>query len=316
MGKTILAIVVPCYNEEDVLNVTAEKLQGLLSSLIRSGKIHEKSFICFVDDGSADSTWSNIQMLHQNGAPVKGIKLSRNWGHQRALLAGVLEIKDKADCIVTIDADLQDDFNVIEDMIEQFHRGCAIVYGVRNNRDVDHPLKRNSAQLFYLLLKLLGVNTIYNHADFRLTSRKVIEELSGFKEVNLYLRGLFPLIGLKSSTVFYERKPRRAGESKYPFRKMASFAWDAVTSFSTFPMRLILSLGIFVFFISFLLMAWAFILALQGVTIPGWASTVIPIYLLGGLQMACLGLLGEYIGKIYAEVKSRPRYIVEEELMD
>ncbi|MDY6950052.1 MAG: glycosyltransferase family 2 protein [Thermodesulfobacteriota bacterium] len=314
MNRPRLSIVVPCYNEEDVVDMASKKLLEVVNHLVEKGKIDEKSYILFVDDGSSDRTWPIIRDLNQTNQAVKGLRLSANCGHQKALLAGLLNTRNRCDCVVTIDADLQDDVTVIEKMVDKYIQGNDIVYGVRKGRKVDSLFKRTTAQCFYAFLSFLDVKTVYNHADFRLISKKIVAELSKFREVNLYLRGIFPLLGFRTSEVYYERKGRTAGVTKYPLRKMLSFAWDSVTSFSIFPMRLILVFGIIVLSISFVLFLWAFGLALIGKSIPGWASTVIPIYVLGGLQMAGIGLLGEYIGKIYGEVKSRPRFIIDEEL--
>ena len=314
MKKPKLALVLPCYNEEEVINITSKKIIEVLNDLIRKRKVDESSFVCFVDDGSIDNTWILIKALHQRNQEIKGIKLARNFGHQKALLAGLLGVKENSDCIITLDADLQDDVNKIEEMVNKYHEGYDIVYGVRNKRNVDSLFKRITAKLYYKFLQLLKVETINNHSDFRLVTNKVVNELSKFREKNLYLRGIIPLIGYKSSVVYYERKKRTAGETKYSIIKMLSFAWDGITSFSVFPMRLILVFGLIVLTISFVLFLWAFILALMDKSIPGWASTVIPMYVLGGLQMAGIGLLGEYIGKTYSEVKSRPRFVIEEEI--
>ncbi|MFC1669728.1 glycosyltransferase family 2 protein [Spirochaetota bacterium] len=309
-----LCILIPCYNEEEIIKYSSGKLFKILTSLVSKKKILKSSYLCFVDDGSIDKTWELIKEIGKKNKSIKGLKLSRNYGHQSALLAGLLTQKDKSDCVITIDADLQDDVSVIEDMIDEYYKGNSIVYGIRKSRDVDSVFKRFTAQFFYKLLNFLKVKTVYNHADFRLTDKKILNELSKFNEVNLYLRGLFPLIGLKSSSVYYERKKRTAGITKYPFRKMLLFAWDGITSFSFSPMRLILLLGVFIFIISSSFGLWAIILLIIGKSIPGWASTVIPIYFFGGLQLMCIGILGEYIGKIYAETKSRPRYIIDEEV--
>ena len=315
MKKPKLALVLPCYNEEEVINITSKKIIEVLNDLIRKRKVDELSFVCFVDDGSSDNTWVDIKTMHQRYQEIKGIKLSRNFGHQKALLAGLLSVKGNSDCIITMDADLQDDVNKIEEMVNKYNEGYDVVYGVRNKRKVDGFFKRITAKLYYKFLQLLRVKTINNHSDFRLVSKKVANELSKFREKNLYLRGIIPLIGYKSSVVHYERKKRTAGETKYSITKMVSFAWDGITSFSVFPMRLILIFGLIVLTISFVLFLWAFILALMDKSIPGWASTVIPIYVLGGLQMAGIGLLGEYIGKTYSEMKSRPRFLIEEEIL-
>lgn len=308
-----LGIVVPCYNEEEVLPETARRLLALHSRLTSTGQIKAESKIFFVDDGSKDRTWSIIEKLSRRHPCIAGIKLARNCGHQHALLAGLFTAE--GDALVSIDADLQDDVRVIEKMVTDFHHGVDIVFGVRKHRDSDSFLKRATAQTFYRLMNLLGAESIYNHADYRLMSRRAIEELMQFKEVNLFLRGLVPLIGLKSSVVYYDRSERFAGESKYPFKKMIALALDAITSFSIVPLRLITLAGFLVFLATIIIMLWVFYVrffTLQA--IPGWASTVLPIYFISGIQILCIGVIGEYLGKIYGEVKQRPRYIIEKQV--
>ena len=308
-----LGIVVPCYNEEEVLPETARRMLALHSGLVSADRIDADSKIFFVDDGSNDRTWSIIEELSQQHANIAGIKLARNCGHQHALLAGLYTAE--GDALVSIDADLQDDVSVIETMVEDFHNGVHIVYGVRKQRDSDSFLKRVTAQTFYRLMKLLGAESIYNHADYRLMSRRAIEELKQFKEVNLFLRGLVPLIGFNSSIAYYDRAERFAGESKYPLKKMIALALDAITSFSIVPLRLITLTGFLVFFATILIMIWVFYVRLFTTSaVPGWASTVLPIYFISGIQILCIGVIGEYLGKIYSEVKQRPRYIIEKQV--
>ena len=312
--KTKLCIVVPCYNEEAVLDITAKTLLNFLDKVIAKNKISEESFICFVNDGSRDRTWDIIKELSEKNKNIKGIKFSTNFGHQNALLAGITRMMDKSDCIVTIDADLQDDVNVIEEMVDRFNEGNEIVYGVRSDRGSDSFFKKFTAEFFYKMMIAMKVKTVFNHADFRLASRRVLNEFARFNEVNLFLRGIFPSLGFKSTDVYYKRAERFAGETKYPLKKMLEFAWNGITSFSEFPLRMIFSLGVITFFISIVLMFWAFLPILEGESVHGWASTVLPIFFFGGLQMISLGLIGEYIGKIYKEIKARPRFIIEEEV--
>jgi len=310
----VLAVVVPAYNEEPVLEETAAKLVSTLDELRAKSKIHPSSFIYFVDDGSRDRTWEIIENLHRAKGVVKGLRLSRNAGHQNALLAGLLEVRNRMDCVVTIDADLQDDLSIIESMVDHFSAGHDIVYGVRKERNEDSFFKKYTALFFYRLMQWMGVELIYNHADYRLASRRVIDCLSDFREVNLFLRGIFPLIGFSSAEVYYDRKKRLAGESKYSFRKMISFALNGITSFSVTPLRVVTITGFLISFVTLLMSIWVLLGFLRGMTVPGWASTVLPFYLLGGFQILSIGLIGEYIGKIYKEVKARPRFIKETEL--
>lgn len=305
-----LQIVVPCYNEEAVLAESCRQFENLLVRLIEAGKIAPASQIVFVDDGSRDRTWLLIEEEAAKRTHVAGIKLSRNRGHQNAVLAGLMWTT--ADMVITIDADLQDDINVIETMIDKYLQGNEVVYGVRNDRSSDSVFKRNSAEYFYKLLAWFGVDLIHNHADFRLMSRKVLDALREYTEVNLYLRGIIPLIGFKAATVEYVRKERFAGETKYPLKKMLKLAGEAITSFSTVPLQMITMLGFVVFGCSLLVGAWVIWIALfTKNAVPGWASTVFPLTLLGGIQLLCLGVIGEYLGKIYGETKSRPRYFIE-----
>lgn len=310
MLVTTLSIVVPCYNEQEVLGETAKRLLILLGDLAEHGKITKLSRVYFVDDGSSDQTWAIVESLVAQDERIIGIKLSRNQGHQNALLAGLFTAL--GDAVVTIDADLQDDVNVIKEMVEEFRRGTDIVYGVRKARGEDGAFKRASAQLFYRLMHAMGAESIYNHADFRLMSRRAIHGLGGFREVNLFLRGIVPLIGLRSANVYYDRTERFAGTSKYPFWKMVAFAVEGITSFSVVPLRLITLTGFIVFLLTCLLSAW--VLWARFFTdraLPGWASTVLPLYFVSGVQILCLGVIGEYVGKIYNEVKARPRYMID-----
>lgn len=306
-----VGIVVPCYNEEEVLKDTANQLTAELNRLISNGVADEQSFILFVDDGSRDNTWNLIAQLNQENSLIKGLKLAGNVGHQNALYAGLMKAKELVDCAISIDADLQDDISVFEEMIKEFVKGNDIVYGVRDSRQSDTFFKRNTALLFYKILEKLGVKSVYNHADFRLASNRVLHSLSQFQEYHLFLRGIFPAMGYSSSKVFYERKKRLAGESKYPFFKMLGFAWDGITSFSSVPMHLVTITGAIIFIATFLMSCWAWVTLFMGKTIPGWTSTVLPIYFLGGIQIFLIGIIGEYVGKIFNEVKRRPRYIVD-----
>lgn len=305
-----LGIVVPCYNEEAVLPETARRLIQLLQQMQVDGAAAAGSQVVFVDDGSSDRTWPMIEEMAANDAQVGGIKLSRNRGHQNALLAGLYTCD--ADILLSVDADLQDDIGVIPEMVQAYARGAQVVYGVRNNRSSDSFFKRASAQGFYRFINALGAESIYNHADFRLMSRRAVEALKSFREVNLFLRGMVPLIGFQSAIVYYTRSERFAGESKYPLRKMLALALDAVTSFSVAPLRFITGIGFLVFVLSILMGLWTIWVKLfTDHAVPGWASTMLPIYFLGGIQILCIGVLGEYLGKVYQETKGRPRYIIE-----
>ena len=305
-----LSIVVPCYNEEAVLPVTIQQLTKLLQYLIDKGKITSDSCIYYVDDGSRDQTWDLIETYAKTNSFVRGIKLSRNRGHQNALLAGLLTVKGEV--VISIDADLQDDLSAIEAMLDDYAAGYDIVYGVRSSRKTDTFFKNFTAIAYYRLLAVMGVEIIYNHADYRLMSRRVIEALKEFGEVNLFLRGIIPQLGFSHTIVYYERAERFAGESKYPLKKMLALAWQGITSFSDVPLKFITGLGLLVSLISFTVTIWAIWIKLfTEVAIPGWASTVLPIYFLGGIQLLCLGIIGEYLAKIYTETKRRPRYIIE-----
>lgn len=305
-----LGIVVPCYNEEAVLHETANRLLALLDRLVDAEKIAPESKIYFIDDGSKDRTWSIIDALAQKQPRIAGIKLSRNRGHQNALVAGLLTVD--GDAVVSIDADLQDDISVIEEMISEYNDGVDVVYGVRKKRETDTAFKRITAELFYKLINMLGAESILNHADYRLMSRRALEALQQFKEVNLFLRGIVPLIGFRSSIVYYDRGERLAGESKYPLKRMIALALDAVTSFSIVPLRIITFIGFSVFLLTILLTIWVlYIRFFTARAIPGWASTVLPIYFISGIQILCLGVIGEYVGKAYSEIKARPRFVIE-----
>ena len=310
-----LAIVVPCYNEEEVLKIASQALREVLADLIRKEKIAEDSFILFVNDGSKDCTWELIEEEHRAyPAQVCGVKLAGNVGHQFALTAGLLTAKDMSDVTVSIDADLQDDVAVIEEMIDKFHGGCDIVYGVRKERKTDTFFKRTTALAFYKLMAAMGVKTVYNHADFRLMSKRAVEEFSKYKETNLFLRGMMPLIGYQTDNVYYDRKERVAGESKYPLKKMLALAFNGISSFSVKPISLILAVGIFIIFISVIAAIYALISYFTGHVVPGWTSLILSIWFLGGFQLLAIGLVGQYIGKIYIEVKKRPRYNIEKVL--
>jgi glycosyltransferase involved in cell wall biosynthesis len=306
----VLAIVVPCYNEEEVLPDTAQRLSLLLAGLIRAGKISGSSQIYFVDDGSRDGTWRLISALASTHRQFCGIKLSRNRGHQNALIAGLFSAR--GDILVSVDADLQDDIEAIAEMIDKYRDGAEIVYGVRNARDTDTTFKRVTASAFYRLMRTLGAESVDNHADYRLMSRRAVECLREYPEVNLYLRGIVPLIGFKSAIVYYDRGKRVAGTSKYPLRKMLGLALDAITSFSVIPLRLVTLLGFTVAAGSMVVALWAlWVKFVADDAVPGWTSVVLPMYFLGGVQILCLGIFGEYLGKVYSEVKARPRYFIE-----
>ncbi|MCH5342583.1 MAG: glycosyltransferase family 2 protein [Acetatifactor sp.] len=310
-----LAIVVPCYNEEEVLKIASEALRGVLDDLVRKGKIGADSFVMFVNDGSKDRTWELIEEEHKkHPEQVFGLKLAGNVGHQFALTAGLITAKDLSDVTVSIDADLQDDTAVIEEMIDKFHAGCDIVYGVRRERKTDTFFKRTTAQGFYKVMELMGVKTVYNHADFRLMSKRAVEQFSQYKETNLFLRGMMPLIGYQTDMVYYDRKERVAGESKYPLKKMLALAFNGISSFSVKPISLILGVGMFIIFASILAAIYALISYFTGHVVQGWTSLILSIWFLGGVQLLAIGLVGQYIGKIYIEVKHRPRYNIEKVL--
>lgn len=311
----ILYIVIPCYNEETVLPVTNTLFLDKLCELISAGEISAESRILFVDDGSHDKTWTVITNLHRQNQYFEGLKLSRNRGHQNALLAGLMTAKDYADITISIDCDGQDDVGAMNDMLREYKDGAEIVYGVRAARDTDTKFKRNTAKGFYRILNFLGAEVVFNHADYRLMSRRALEGLAEFREVNLFLRGLIPLVGFKSSSVYYDRKERMAGESHYPLSKMLSLAFNGITSLSVRPLKMITGLGFFMSLISLLAVIVTVIIKLFGYTVQGWTSLLCVIFLLGGIQIFCLGVIGEYIGKMYAETKARPRYIIAEDTL-
>lgn len=310
-GNDILYLVIPCYNEEAVLHETAKQLLEKMNSMFERGMISRESKIMFVNDGSKDKTWEIIEELHASNPIYSGVKLSRNKGHQNALLAGLMTAKEKADMTISLDADLQDDADVIDQMVEKYYQGNDVVYGVRSARKTDTFFKKFTAQGFYKLMQAMGVEIVYNHADYRLMSKRAMEGLSQFKEVNLFLRGIVPLIGYKSDVVTYERHERFAGESKYPLKKMLAFATDGITSFSIKPIRLITTCGILIFAISLVMLLYFLIVHFMGRTVAGWTSMIVSIWAIGGLQLLAIGIVGEYIGKIYLETKERPKYIIE-----
>ncbi|MBR4412772.1 MAG: glycosyltransferase family 2 protein [Lachnospiraceae bacterium] len=307
----ILAIVVPCYNEEDMLPITFESLRAKLSDLISKGKISPESFLLFVDDGSKDKTWELIDNENKEHKEVRGLKLAGNVGHQFALTAGLNFAKDICDMSISIDADLQDDIEVFDEMVDDYHDGCDIVSGVRNKRKTDSFFKRFTAQTFYKVMNFFGAKTIYNHADFRLMSKRALEQFSKYGEENLYIRGIVPLIGYKTACVYYDRKVRVAGESKYPLKKMIALAIEGITSFSVKPIRYIVLLGIISVILSLAAFVYALVSFFLGIVEPGWTSLIVSIWFLGGVQLISIGLIGEYIGKIYMEVKRRPRYNID-----
>ncbi len=312
MKEDKLYIVVPCYNEEEMLPISSGVLIDKLRCMAERGVVSAESRVLFVDDGSRDRTWEIISKTAKENSEVIGLKLSHNRGHQNALLAGMTYASDKCDCVITIDADLQDDINVFEEFIEKYEAGCHVVYGVRSERKKDSAFKRATAQGFYKFMNAMGAESVYNHADYRLLSRKALEALLEYREINLFLRGVVPLVGFKSDKVYYGRKERVAGESKYPLKKMINFALDGITSFSVKPLRLISVLGMICSVLSIGGLLYALISYILGVAVAGWTAIVCSIWLLGGIQLLCLGVLGEYIGKIFSEVKARPRFFIEE----
>lgn len=315
--KNVLYMVIPCYNEEPVLNETTKRLKKKIESLINEGIISKQSKVLYVNDGSKDKTWELILEISKKDHLFTGISLSRNRGHQNALVAGLLEAKKYADMVISMDADLQDDIDAIDAMVNEYlNNGCDIVYGVRSSRKTDTFFKRFTAQGFYKFMKLMGVDIVFNHADYRLTSKRVLDNFENYKEVNLFLRGIFPLIGFKSTSVYYERQERFAGESKYPLKKMLDFAWDGITSFSVKPLRFICSLGFLVLLVSIVIMIYSFVQKICGHTVDGWTFLAISIWFIGGLQMISIGIIGEYVGKVYNETKMRPRYAIEYNLME
>ncbi len=309
-----LFVVIPCYNEEEVLCETAARLKNKIEILMRQGKISSDSQIVFVNDGSKDKTWDLITKLHREDNLYRGINLTRNRGHQNALLAGLMTVKSEADMVISMDADLQDDIDAMDEMVKKYLDGCDIVYGVRSNRKKDSFFKRFTAEGFYRLMKTLGVETVFNHADYRLMSKRALDGLAEFKEVNLFLRGMIPMIGYRTDTVFYERAERFAGKSKYPLKKMISFAFEGITSLSTKPIRMIAWLGFLVFFVSIVMLIYIVCRFFAGDTVTGWASVATSVWAIGGLLLLSIGVVGEYIGKIYLETKGRPRYLVAEYL--
>lgn len=311
-----LYLVLPCYNEEEVLPETSKQLLQKMTTLMQAGKISEKSRIVFVNDGSKDRTWEIISALHQENPIYQGITLSRNRGHQNALLAGLMTVKDHCDMTISLDADLQDDIDAIDQMVEKYDEGNDVVYGVRNARDTDTFFKKFTAEGFYKVMKHMGADVVFNHADYRLMSRRALDGLQSFKEVNMFLRGVVPLIGYRSDKVYYARKERFAGTSKYPLKKMLSFAWEGITSLSTKPIALITRLGMLIFFISIGMLVYFLIRHFTGATEIGWTSLAVSIWAIGGLQLLAIGIIGQYIGKVYLETKERPKFIVERYLSD
>ena len=310
-GNDILYLVIPCYNEEAVLHETAKQLLVKMNSMFDRGMISRESKIMFVNDGSRDKTWEIIRELHESNPIYSGVKLSRTKGHQNALLAGLMTAKEKADMAISLDADLQDDVDVIDKMVEKYYEGNDVVYGVRSARDTDTFFKKFTAEGFYKIMQAMGVEIVFNHADYRLMSKRALEGLSEFREVNLFLRGIVPLIGYKSDIVTYERHERFAGESKYPLKKMLAFATDGITSFSIKPIRMITTCGFLIFAISLIMLIYFLVVHFMGRTVHGWTSTIVSIWAIGGLQLLAIGIVGEYIGKIYLETKARPKYIIE-----
>ena len=313
---TKLYLAIPCYNEEEVLRDSAEKLRIKYKKMMDEGKITSDSKIVFIDDGSKDKTWNIIEELHNENPVFQGIKLSRNRGHQNALLGGLMTLKDKAEAVISIDADLQDDIDTFDEMVAKYEEGCDVVYGVRSKRETDTFFKRFTAEAFYKILNKMGAKVIFNHADFRLMSRRALEAFSLYKETNIFLRGMVPLVGFKSDIVTYERSERLAGESKYPLKKMLALAWEGITSMSIQPIRLITGLCAIVFAVSIIMIIYTLVSFFIGAAVSGWASMLCSIWAIGGLQLLAIGIIGEYIGKIYLETKRRPRYIIEEYLED
>lgn len=314
--KDILYLIIPCYNEEEVLHETAKRLFQKINTMITNELISDKSKILFVNDGSKDKTWSIIDELHCKNDIFSGINLSRNRGHQNALLAGLMTAKEYCHMTISLDADLQDDVDVIDKFVEQYYDGCDIVYGVRSSRQTDTFFKRTTALAFYKFMSTLGADMVYNHADYRLMSKRALESLAEYKEVNLFLRGMIPLIGYKYSTVEYERHERFAGESKYPLKKMIAFALDGITSLSIKPIRIITGLGFTIFFLSVIALIYSIVVKFTGSTVTGWTSLTLSIWMLGGIQLLSLGVIGEYVGKIYNETKRRPRFIISDKLIN
>ncbi len=311
-----LYLVIPCYNEQEVLHETARQLKEKMESLKSRNMISDKSRIVFVNDGSKDNTWQIIEELHQSDSIFRGIKLSRNKGHQNALMAGLMTVKNECDAAISLDADLQDDINAIDAMVEKFSEGCDIVYGVRSARKTDTFFKKFTAESFYKIMEKMGVEVTYNHADYRLMSKRALDALEQFKEVNLFLRGIVPMIGYKTDCVYYERKERFAGESKYPLKKMIAFAMEGITSLSIKPIGMITALGVGIFTISIIMLIYFLVRHFIGQTVEGWTSLAVSVWAIGGLQLLAIGIIGEYIGKIYLETKARPKFIIEKYLKD
>ena len=316
MKIPVLYIVIPCYNEQEVLPVTSGMFLEKIKSLIEKGRVAPESRVVFVNDGSKDNTWNLIQELAKSDAHFEGVCLSRNRGHQNALLGGLMTVKDRCDITISIDCDGQDDINAMDAMVDAYWDGCEVVYGVRSKRDTDTFFKRFTAEGFYKLMNWMGAQVVFNHADYRLMSSRVLNEFANFKEVNIFLRGMVPLVGFKSTSVYYERAERIAGESHYPLKKMLALAFDGITSLSVKPIRLITGFGALISVISFLGVIWAVVEAILGSTVAGWASTTSIVCFMGGIQLLCLGVIGEYIGKIYMETKHRPRFIIEKRTWD
>ena len=312
MDVDTLYIVIPCYNEEAVLPITAPLFKAQLDSMVDAGFVSSESRIMFVDDGSRDNTWQVISRLTSDDEIFRGLKLSRNRGHQNALLAGLMEARSLCDITISIDADGQDDIAAMTQMVEAYRNGAEVVYGVRSSRKTDSFFKRMTAEMFYRFLASMGAEVVFNHADYRLLSSRVLNEFASFKEVNLFLRGLIPLVGFNSTCVYYERHERMAGKSHYPLKKMLGLAVDGITSLSTKPLKIVMGLGLLVSLLSFIGVIWAVVSAVMGASIAGWASTICIICFIGGIQLICLGVVGEYVGKTYMEVKARPRYIISE----
>lgn len=312
----ILFMVVPCYNEQEVITETTNRLAQKYKELIEAGKIAPESKVLYVNDGSKDNTWEMIKDIHNKDKTFRGLCLSRNRGHQNAVLAGLMQAKEEADMVISMDADLQDDINAIDEMVDKFNEGYDVVYGVRDKRKTDTFFKRFTAQAYYKLLLKMGVDIVYNHADFRLMSKRVLDNLEDYKEVNLFLRGLVPMVGFPSTSVYYERHERFAGESKYPLKKMLHFAFDGITSLSIKPIRLITTLGLVIFMLSIGILIYSVVMHILGNTFAGWSSIMVSVWALGGLQILSIGIIGEYIGKIYLETKARPRFIIQEYLND
>lgn len=311
-----LYLVIPCYNEEEVLPETSKQLLAKMNSLIKSDKISDRSRIVFVNDGSKDRTWEMITKLHEKNKVFQGICLSRNRGHQNALLAGLMTVKEHCDMAISLDADLQDDIDAIDMMVEKYYEGNDIVYGVRNARETDTFFKKTTAEGYYKVMKLLGADIVFNHADYRLMSKRALDGLESFGEVNMFLRGVVPMIGYKSDVVYYARKERFAGTSKYPLKKMLSFAWEGITSLSIKPISLITRLGILIFLVSIGVLIYSFIRHFMGDTITGWTSLIVSIWAIGGIQLVAIGIIGQYIGKVYLETKRRPKFIIDKYLSD